>query len=113
MLPSVATPWKRRRHGAKPWRFAIASTAMKPMLWRLAACLAPGLPRPTNSSMDQHQKIPATDVAGTDVAEVAASNAPYFFSGAAAPAAGAAAPAAGAAAPAAGAAAPPSGAAAA
>ena len=30
---------------------AIASSAMNPILWRLRACFAPGLPRPTMSSI--------------------------------------------------------------
>src|SRR4051812_7606465 len=87
MVPSVATPWKRRRHGGKAWRLAIASTTMNPMLWRLAACLAPGLPRPTNSNMDQAISRRAGPEVSRDRRDAA-----YFFSGAAAaPAAGAAA----------------------
>ena len=34
-LPSAVTPLNRRRHGEKPWRMAITSSAMKPILWRL------------------------------------------------------------------------------
>ena len=35
MVPSAITPLKRRRHGEKPWRSAIVSIAMKPILWRM------------------------------------------------------------------------------
>jgi hypothetical protein len=37
------------------------------MLWRFPACLAPGLPSPTNSSMDQaiRRQGPAPALAGT------------------------------------------------
>src|SRR4051794_41965873 len=80
---------------------------MNPMLWRLAACFAPGLPSPTNSSIDE----PSAGSAGPVPGEPGPADAEaYFFS--AAGAAGAAAPGAAAAAPSAGAA-PASGAAAA
>src|SRR5580658_9785389 len=101
MVPVAARPLNFERHDGKPWRLAISSTAMKPILCRLWAYFAPGLPRPTNSRMTRH---PALDQ-------------DYFFlspppAGAFAPAAGALAPAAGAFAPAAaaaGAAAPAAG----
>ena len=37
ITPSTATPWNLRRQGEMSWWRAIASTAMKPMLWRLPA----------------------------------------------------------------------------
>src|SRR3569833_547137 len=56
--PSVATPWYLRRNGPNRCALAIASTAMKPTLWRLPAYFAPGLPRPTKSSMASTARAP-------------------------------------------------------
>src|ERR1700709_901382 len=100
---------------------------MKPTLCRLWAYFAPGLPRPTKSSMTRHPALARDQQKWTPVlrpiarliswrmifrqtAHTLADHALYFFlspppAGAFAPAAGALAPAAGAAAPAAGAAA--------
>ncbi len=49
--PRLTSPLKRCRHGEKPWRMAIVSIAMKPMLCRFRAIPGSGLPRPTQSSM--------------------------------------------------------------
>ena len=49
--PRRPAPLKRCRHGENPWRIAIVSSAMKPILWRLRAIPGSGLPRPTQSSM--------------------------------------------------------------
>ena len=49
--PSATSPWYRARNGPNRWASAIASTAMKPMLWRLRAYRAPGLPSPAMRSM--------------------------------------------------------------
>src|SRR5271154_3314045 len=110
---------------------------MNPTLCRLCAYFAPGLPRPTNSSMTRHPALARDQQKWTPVlrpiarlinwrmifrqtARTLADHALYFFlsppagfaaAGAFAPPAGALAPAAGALAPAAGAAAPPPGAA--
>src|ERR1700709_661400 len=97
---------------------------MNPTLCRLCAYFAPGLPRPTNSSMTRHPALARDQQKWTPVlrpiarpinwrmifrqtAHTLADHALYFFlspppAGALAPAAGALAPAAGAAAPAAG-----------
>src|SRR6478735_6298728 len=50
-MPSAISDWNLRRHGPKPWRRAMASSATKPILWRLVAYFRPGLPSPTMSSM--------------------------------------------------------------
>ena len=49
--PSATRPWKRAFQGEKPWSAAIRSSAMKPMLCRLPAYFAPGLPSPTINSI--------------------------------------------------------------
>jgi hypothetical protein len=49
--PSDTSAWNFLRHGEKPWRRTISSTAMKPILCRLPAYFAPGLPRPAMISM--------------------------------------------------------------
>ncbi len=46
ILPSARRPENFSLKGEKPWREAIASAAMKPMLWRLLRYLSPLLPRP-------------------------------------------------------------------
>ena len=43
------------RHGPKPWRSAIRSTAMKPTLWRWRAWRSPGLPSPTKSFIGERR----------------------------------------------------------
>src|SRR5580658_8656426 len=50
-MPSATRPLKRCRHGPNPWRMAITSTAMKPMLCRFRAMPGSGLPSPTQSCM--------------------------------------------------------------
>src|SRR5208283_235470 len=50
-VPSAASPENRARKGPKWWARAIASAAMSPMLWRLRAWRAPGLPSPAMTSM--------------------------------------------------------------
>ena len=50
---------KSRAKGAEAAPPAIASTAMKPMLWRLRACHAPGLPSPAMTSMGSSIDQPA------------------------------------------------------
>src|SRR5574337_1476280 len=51
MTPSAARPAKRARNGANRCATAIAWTAMKPMLCRLRAWRAPGLPSPAITSI--------------------------------------------------------------
>src|SRR5271157_42320 len=110
--PSAASPEKRARKGPMRWARAIASIAMKPMLWRLRAWRAPGLPSPAMTSMgspiDQHEgrawrwRKPARPGRNPYflAAGLAAAGAAAAFAGAAAPLAASAlagAPAAGAA----------------
>src|SRR5262249_61566631 len=88
------TPPETRRHKVKCWgRGQPPGPAINPTLWRLAACLGPGLPRPTKSSMAlTAARPPYRNVRYADKAAYAP---PHFFSGfaGAAAAAGAAPPA--------------------
>src|SRR5277367_2351438 len=110
--PSAASPCQRARNGPKRRASAIESTAMKPMLWRLRAWRAPGLPSAAMTSMgppiDQHEgrawrwRKPARPGRNPYflAAGLAAAGAAAAFAGAAAPLAASAlagAPAAGAA----------------
>ena len=52
-VPSATSPLKRCRHGEKPWRVAMTSSAMKPILWRLPG--HPGL-RIAEADPEQHAR---------------------------------------------------------
>src|SRR5215475_1826069 len=89
-------------HAGSPCLATSSSTTWKPMLWRLRAYFAPGLPRPTTSHTVRYFLAAAlaagAALAGAALASLAGAAALASLAGAAAPAAGAAAaPAAGAA----------------
>src|SRR4026207_126562 len=67
-LPSEAWREKGWRQAGESCAAAIASTAMKPTLWRLSAYCAPGLPRPTKSFIASSSSQRAGRAAPEDIA---------------------------------------------